>query len=188
MLNVFHDAGWEADSRFDQGTVRVRFPIAHTDASLGVVEARESRAESASMARLLAPRSIAVVGASRQTGKIGHELFHNLLEYGFEGPVYPVHPTAVSIAGVRAFPSVLDVPDAVDLAVIVVPAAEVADVVRQCAEKGVHGLLVISAGFAEIGPEGKEAERAILSLARRHGMRMIGPNCFGVLNTAPACR
>lgn len=188
MLNVFSDAGWKAESHFEHGTVRVRFAIAPTPASLGVVAARESRAESASIARLLAPRSIAVIGASRRPGKIGHELFRNLLEYGFEGPVYPVHETAASVAGVRAYPSVLDVPDAVDLAVVVVPAAEVPEIARQCAAKGVLGMVVISAGFAEVGPEGKAAERELVASARRNGMRIIGPNCFGVLNTADGVR
>ena len=156
MLNVFVDAGWEADRRFEEGTIRVRFAIAPTKTSVGVVEARESQAESASIAR--SARAPLDRGDRREPyrGKIGHELFRNLLEYGFEGPVYPVHPTAVSVAGVRAYPSVLEVPDAVDLAVIVVPAADVPDIARQCAEKGVLGMLVITAGFAEAGAEGKD--------------------------------
>ena len=188
MLRVFADAGWLAESHFEDGTVRVRFAIAPTVASVGVVEARESRAESASIARLLAPRSIAVIGAGRAPGKIGHELFRNLLRYGFEGPVYPVHPQAGSVAGVRAYPNIVEVPDAVDLAVVVVPAADVLAVARQCAEKGVLGLIIISAGFAETGDDGKAAERELVSLARSNGMRIIGPNCLGVVNTAPAVR
>jgi acetyl coenzyme A synthetase (ADP forming)-like protein len=188
MLSVFADAGWLAESHFEEGTVRVRFAIAPTVASVGVVEARERRAESASIARLLAPRSIAVIGAGRTPGRIGHELFRNLLRYGFEGPVYPVHPEAGSVAGVRAYPSILEVPDAVDLAVVVVPAVDVLDVARQCAEKGVLGLIIISAGFAETGADGKAAERELVSLARSNGMRIIGPNCLGVVNTAPAVR
>ncbi|MDQ1435813.1 MAG: hypothetical protein QOF59_2629 [Actinomycetota bacterium] len=188
MLNVFSDAGWLAVSHFADGTVKVRFAIAPTIASAGAVAARETHAESASITRLLAPRSIAVIGASTTSGKIGHELFRNLLEYGFEGPVYPVHPSSVSVAGVRAYPSVLDVPDEVDLAVIVVPAPEVPAIARECAEKGVHGMLVITAGFAEVGAEGKDAERSLVAQARRSGMRIIGPNCFGVLNTAPGVR
>ena len=188
MLRVFADAGWLAESHLEDGTVRVRFAIAPTVASVGVVEARERRAESASIARLLAPRSIAVIGAGRAPGKIGHELFRNLLRYGFEGPVYPVHPEAGSVAGVRAYPNVLEVPDAVDLAVVVVPAPDVLGVARQCAEKGVLGLIIISAGFAETGDDGKAAERELVSLARSNGMRIIGPNCLGVVNTAPAVR
>jgi acetate---CoA ligase (ADP-forming) len=188
MLNVFTDAGWEATTRFDQGTVRVEFAIAPTKTSVGVVEARESHAESASIARLLAPRSIAVVGASRTPGKIGHELFRNLLAYGFEGPVYPVHPTSVSIAGVRAYASLSEVPDAVDLAIVVVAAPEVPGVVRECAEKGVRGLVIISAGFAEAGAAGKDAERKLVALARGNGMRIVGPNCLGIVNTASTVR
>jgi acetyl coenzyme A synthetase (ADP forming)-like protein len=188
MLRVFADAGWLAESHLEDGTVRVRFAIAPTVASVGVVEARERRAESASIARLLAPRSIAVIGAGRAPGKIGHELFRNLLRYGFEGPVYPVHPEAGSVAGVRAYPNILEVPDAVDLAVVVVPAADVLGVARQCAEKGVLGLIIISAGFAETGDDGKAAERQLVSLARSNGMRIIGPNCLGVVNTASAVR
>lgn len=184
MIRVFIDAGWIAETHFAEGTVRIRFAIAPTPNSIGVVEARESTAESASIERLFAPRSIAVIGAGRHPGKIGHEIFRNLLAYGFEGPVYPVHPTSVSVAGVRAYTSVLEVPDAVDLAVVVVPAPEVLEVARQCAEKGVHGLIVISAGFAETGPDGNAAERELLALARNNGMRIIGPNCLGVVNTA----
>jgi acetyl coenzyme A synthetase (ADP forming)-like protein len=186
MLRVFADAGWRAETHFAAGTVRIRLAIAPTTASIGVVDAREARAESASIARLIAPRSIAVIGVGRSRGKIGHELFRNLLRYGFEGPVYPVHPSSVSVAGVRAYASILEVPDAVDLAVVVVPAPEVPGVARQCAEKGVRGLLVISAGFAEAGAEGKAAERELVSMARSNGMRIIGPNCLGVVNTAPA--
>ena len=188
MINVFSDAGWAAKSRFDQGTVRVEFAIAPTETSVGVVASRESHAESASIARILAPRSIAVIGASRHSGRIGHELFRNLLEYGFQGPVYPVHPTSGWVAGVRAYASVLEVPDAVDLAVIVIPAPDIPAVVRECAEKGVLGLLIISAGFAESGPAGKAAERELVAAARSNGMRIIGPNCLGVLNTAPTVR
>lgn len=188
MLKVFADAGWVAERHFEQGTVRVRFAIAPTAASVEVVDARESKAESASIERLLAPRSIAVIGAGRRPGKIGHELFRNLLDYGFEGPIYPVHPSSVSVAGVRAYASVLEVPDAVDLAIVVVPASEVLDVARQCAEKGVRGLLVVSAGFAETGADGKTAERELVALARSNGMRIIGPNCLGVVNTAAAVR
>ena len=102
--------------------------------------------------------------------------------------MYPVNPSSTSVAGVHAYPTVLDVPDAVDLAVIVVPAPAVPDVVRECAEKRVRGLVIISAGFAEVGAEGKAAERELVATARRNGMRVIGPNCLGVVNTAPGVR
>ena len=115
-------------------------------------------------------------------------MFRNLLGYEFQGPVYPVNPATTSVAGVRAYASVLDVPDAVDLAVVVVPAAAVPAVVEQCAQKRVHGLVIISAGFAEVGSDGQASERAIVATARRNGMRIIGPNCLGVVNTAAGVR
>ncbi|HTL83690.1 MAG TPA: GNAT family N-acetyltransferase [Acidimicrobiia bacterium] len=188
MLNVFADAGWVAEREFVDGAIRVRFSIEPTADSVAAVDARESQAEAASIVRLLSPQSIAVVGASRAPGTIGHEVFRNLLQYGFQGPVYPVNPTAGSVAGVRAYATVLDVPDAVDLAVIVVPAKHVPEVVEQCARKHVLGLVVISAGFAETGADGKAQQREIVAMARRNGMRMIGPNCLGVVNTAPHVR
>jgi acetyl coenzyme A synthetase (ADP forming)-like protein len=188
MLNVFRDAGWVAERHFVEGTVHVRFAIEPTPSSVAAVEARESQAEAASVVRLLSPRSIAVIGASRQPGTIGHEVFRNLLAFGFQGPVYPVNPSSLSVAGVRAYPTVLDVPDAVDVAIIVVPAALVPEVVDQCARKGVHGLVIITAGFAEVGADGTGVQREIVATARRNGMRIVGPNCLGVVNTAPDVR
>lgn len=188
MLNVFADAGWKAERRFVDGTVHVRFSIEPTSESIARVEAREQQAEAASVSRLLSPASVAVVGASRRPGTIGHELLRNLLAYEFQGAVYPVNPAATSVAGVRAYASMADIPDPVDLAVVVVPAPAVPGVVADCADKGVHGLVVISAGFAETGEEGRRAERELVAFARRNGMRVIGPNCLGVVNTDPDIR
>jgi acetyl coenzyme A synthetase (ADP forming)-like protein len=188
MLNVFRDAGWIAERRFIEGTVHVRFSIEPTASSVAAVEARELHAEAASIVRLLSPRSIAVIGASREPGTIGHEVFRNLLTFGFQGPVYPVNPSSVSVAGVRAYPTVLDVPDAVDVAIVVVPAAVVPEIVDQCARKRVHGLVIVSAGFAEIGGDGVARQQEIVATARRNGMRIIGPNCLGVVNTAADVR
>ncbi len=188
MLNVFAAAGWDVDRRFADGTVRVHFSITPTALSLAAIDAREHISEARSIARILAPESIAVIGASRERGTIGNAVFRNLLSYGFEGPVFPVNPATVSVAGVRAYGSVLDVPDNIDLAVVVVPAPAVPEVVEQCAEKHVRGLVIISAGFAETGAPGKEAERQLVAIARTHGMRVIGPNCLGIVNTAPGVR
>jgi acetyl coenzyme A synthetase (ADP forming)-like protein len=189
MLAVFADAGWTVDSRLESmGTVHVRFAIAPTEHSIAAVEERERHAEAASMARFLAPQSIAVIGASGTPGTIGHELFRNLLAYGFTGPVYPVNAARHAIGGVRAYKTVLDVPDAVDVAIVVVPAAAVLSVVEQCATKGVHGLVIISAGFAEVGADGRAHQHELVALARSRGMRIIGPNCLGVVNTSPAVR
>jgi acetyl coenzyme A synthetase (ADP forming)-like protein len=186
MLEVFRDAGYEVASRYEQGAIDVSFAIEPTGASLAAQLEREHHAEARSIAGLLAPSSIAVIGASRRPRTIGHEVLRNLLQGGFNGPTYPVNPNARAVAGVRAYPTISDVPDTVDLAVVTVPATEVPEAVRQCAAKGVRGLVIISAGFAELGRDRADAERELVELARRNGMRVVGPNCMGVINTNSA--
>jgi acetyl coenzyme A synthetase (ADP forming)-like protein len=186
MLRVFREAGYEQERHFDHDVVRVAFPIAPTEASAAAIDDREHRAAVRSIERLLRPRSIAVIGAGRRTGTIGHELLRNLLKGGFSGPTYAVNPSAKRIADVQAYPSVIDVPHEVDLAVIAVPAPEVPEVIEECGAKKVRGVVVITAGFAETGPEGLAAERDLVRRAHLHGMRMVGPNCMGVVNTDPA--
>lgn len=137
-----------------------------------------------SLDSIFRPRSIAVVGASRSEGSIGGAVFWNLLKNRFQGPVYPVHPSADSVHSVRAWPSIEAVPGGVDLAVIVVPAAKVESVIDDCIAKPVRGVVILSAGFAETGPEGLERQRAIVEKLRSAGIRLVGPNCLGVLNTA----
>ena len=134
---------------------------------------------------LLKPRSVAVIGASRREGSIGNKIFNNLLGSSFKGPVYPVNPQADVISSVKAYASILDVPEQVDLAIIVVPADSVLEAAEQCGVKGIRALIVISAGFAENGPEGAKGQRELVSICRHHGMRLVGPNCMGVLNTDP---
>ncbi|MBA4159072.1 MAG: acetate--CoA ligase family protein [Gemmatimonadetes bacterium] len=134
---------------------------------------------------VLRPRSIAVIGASRTPNTIGYQILDNLLRHGYAGAVYPVNPKAEVIHSIRAYHSIAEIPDPVDLAMIVVPKQHVCSVAEQCGEKGVRGLVVISAGFREVGGEGVERERALLGIVRRYGMRLVGPNCMGVLNTAP---
>lgn len=141
-----------------------------------------------SLRPLFSPRSVAVIGASRRPATIGHEIFNNLIRCGFTGVAYPVHPTAHAVAGVKAWPSVGALPEAVDLAVLVVPAAEVGDTARQCAEAGVKAMVVITAGFRETGEEGAARERALVEIARSAGMRLVGPNCLGLINAAPDVR
>ena len=131
------------------------------------------------------PRSVAVIGASRRKGSIGREILHKLLMYEFNGKVFPVNPKARVIHSIKSYSTILDVPDAVDLAIIIVPKESVKEVVRQCGEKGVKGLVVITAGFSETGPEGRAREQEVLKVVREYGMRMIGPNCFGVVNADP---
>jgi acetyl coenzyme A synthetase (ADP forming)-like protein len=184
MLDVFRSAGFDERARLADGVVHVDLFIEPTDRSRAVVEEREHRAEAASVARLLTPRSVAVIGASRNPATVGHQVLRNLLDGGFAGPVFPVNPGAAHVASVKAYPSVLDVPDPVDLAVIAVPSAAVLDAVRDCAGKGVAGLVVLSAGFGEVGTGGAAAQDELRDLARRNGMRLVGPNCIGVANTA----
>ena len=134
------------------------------------------------------PRSVAVVGASGRPGSLGGVLFANLLAQGFAGTVYPVHPRAAHVHSVRAYPSIDALPETPDLAVVVVPAPEVAAVVEACGVRGVKGVVVISAGFKEAGAAGAARERELVAIVRRHGMRMIGPNCLGVLNREEGVR
>lgn len=142
--------------------------------------------ERSSLDPILRPRSIAVVGASRRKNSIGNAILRHLIEGGFTGPVFPINPSADSVAAVPAFASVKDLPMAPDLAFIVVPKERALEAVRECGEKGVRGLVVITAGFREVGGEGVVLERELSAMIHRYGMRMVGPNCMGVLNTSPS--
>jgi acetyl coenzyme A synthetase (ADP forming)-like protein len=135
---------------------------------------------------ILRPRSVAVIGASRAADSIGHQILASILRYGFTGPVFPVNPRAASVCSVRAHPSIGAIGEPVDLAVIAVPKDLVLGVVEECGRAGVRGVVVISAGFKETGPVGADAERSLVTAARRLGMRLVGPNCMGVLNGDPA--
>jgi acetyl coenzyme A synthetase (ADP forming)-like protein len=151
--------------------------------------ASEPRAvAAASMRTFFEPRTVAVVGANRQRGRIGSEILHNLRAAGFTGRVIPVHPDALDVQGLRAYPRVSDIPDTVDLAIVVVPCARVLETVDDCLRQGVRALCVISAGFGETGAEGRERERALVERVRAAGARLVGPNCMGLLNTDPAVR
>ena len=146
---------------------------------------REHRAEAASIEQFFNPRSVAVIGASRRQDTIGQALVRNLVIGDFTGRVYAVNPTADAVSGLPAYTSVADIPDDVDVAIVAVPADAVQDVVLDCAAKGVHGLVVISSGFAETGEEGRQRQRRLVGLARSYGLRLIGPNCLGIINTDP---
>jgi acetyl coenzyme A synthetase (ADP forming)-like protein len=185
MLSVFRDAGFAVRSDYRDGVIHLEFPIAETERASSKADERERHAEVASIGRLLCPTTIAVIGASRQRGTIGYELFRNLLRADFHGTVYPVNPAAGSVAGVHAFPTVGDVPVPIDLAVITVPAPAVLDVAEQCGRAGVRSLVVITAGFAETGAEGAALQAEVMHTARKYGMRVVGPNCMGIINTAP---
>ncbi|NEK56894.1 GNAT family N-acetyltransferase [Geodermatophilus sabuli] len=183
MVRVFLDAGYTPERTYEEGVVHLTFPIAPTETALAVVYEREQRSESRSIARLLTPSSVAVVGASNDEGKMGHAVLRHLLDFGFRGPVYPVNPGTRHVRGVPAYASIESIPDDVDLAVLAVPADEVAGVVEACRRKRVRGLVVISGGFGEAGPGGRVAERALVAAARASGMRVVGPNCLGIVNT-----
>ncbi|HET8943763.1 MAG TPA: GNAT family N-acetyltransferase, partial [Dehalococcoidia bacterium] len=185
MMDVFRDSGFPLESRIKYGTYHVAFPIEETAEATERAADREAWAAAASVRVFFEPKSVAVVGASRQRGTIGAELFRNVLRHGFTGTVYPVNPKARSVGGVKAYPSVLDIPDDVDLAIIAVPAEHVLEVADECAKKKVRGMVVISAGFRETGPDGAAREEALLTRARSNGIRLVGPNCMGVLNASP---
>jgi acetyl coenzyme A synthetase (ADP forming)-like protein len=183
MFDVFADSGFALTSTVDSGVTHV---VLSLDPSSGFEEKAASRARVAATASLrpfFEPRSVAVVGANRSRGKIGSELFHNLIAAGFTGALYAVHPNASEIEGRAAYPSVSAIPGEVDLAVVVVPADDVLAVVEDCIAKGVRGICVISAGFGETGPSGAVREAELLIKVRDAGCRLIGPNCMGLLNT-----
>ena len=186
MLRVFHESGFPTRLRAEPGAVLVEFPTALTGPARERFERREQIAAAAAVHGLLYPTSVAVIGASRRRGTIGGELFHNLLSGAFTGPVYPVNPNADVVQSVAAYRAIGDIPGPVDLAVLVVPATSAVDVARACAAKGVKTIVVVSPGFAEIGGEGITRQRELLAVCRQAGMRLVGPNCMGVINLAPS--
>jgi acetyl coenzyme A synthetase (ADP forming)-like protein len=188
MINVFRSSGFELSIRATPGAIEVEFPVGLIGEAFEHFEDRETQAAVNAMRTFLAPRSVAVIGASRDSSSIGGRLFHNLLSAEFAGPVYAVNPRADVVQGVPAYPSIEDVPGEVDIVFVVVPAATVGDVARACGRKGVHGLVVISAGFGEVGGVGSGRQAELLGICRAHGMRLIGPNCMGIVNTAEDVR
>jgi acetyltransferase len=129
------------------------------------------------------PQSVAVIGASRDERKLGYGVLSNIIKYGYQGRVYPINPKADEILGLRCYPSVLDVPDPIDLAVVVIPSKYVASSLEECGQKGVKGVIIITAGFREVGGEGMKMERELIAIAQRYGMRLVGPNCLGIIDT-----
>ncbi|NOT28098.1 MAG: GNAT family N-acetyltransferase [Acidobacteria bacterium] len=188
MMRVFLDSGFETQRELDGGVFHVALTLAQSD-RYGTLAAERSRtAAAASMKSFFEPRTVVVVGANRERGKIGSEILHNVASGGFTGRLFAVHPTAASIDGVPAYPSVTDIPGDVELAIICVPGARVSAVVDDCIAKHVKALVIISAGFAETGAAGRTLERDILGKVRTAGIRMIGPNCMGIINTHPSIR
>ncbi len=185
MIQVFRATGFPIAIRARPGYVEVELPTTSTEETAEQYEDRERIAAANAVRRVLEPASIAVIGASRDPATIGGRLLRNLITQPFAGVVYPVNPTTPAVQGVVAYPSVLDVPGEVELAFVVVPASSVLDVARQCGEKGVKAIVVISAGFGETGEDGRRLQQELVDVCRTTGMRMVGPNCMGVINTDP---
>ncbi|MFF3214991.1 GNAT family N-acetyltransferase [Streptomyces sp. NPDC002886] len=187
MIKVFTDAGYQQKRSFEDGSVHLTLDLEPTAESLAVQRAREQRAEARSVQRLLSPGSVAVIGVSRSLAGVGAAALRNLRDSGFHGHLYAVNEAVTRdlLDGVRAYPTLGAVGAPVDLAVIAVPADRVPDAVAACGEHGVQGLVVLSAGYGESGAEGMARQRELVRQVRSYGMRLIGPNAFGVINTAP---
>lgn len=185
MVTVFREAGYQVQRSRDGSVLHLEFAIDPTEALLSVRDSRERASEARSIRNLLAPRSIAVIGATPATGRVGGAVLANLLSGVFQGPIYPVNPNRAAVRGVHTYPTVRDIPGELDLAVVAVPAEEIKSVLDDCLAKGVKGLVVLTAGFSETGPAGYHAERDLVDAARRHGMRVVGPSALGIANTDP---
>ncbi len=178
MQQVFRDAGLPVERHFADGVIELTFPLPavddeRLDSYLDAVAKRGSRADVASLRHLFQPASVAVVGAGRHRGSVGREILHNIVAGGFAGRVYPINLHGGSIEGITALTSPLELPDDVDVAVIAVPSAEVPESAELCGRRGVRALIVITAGLGERGAD-------LVEICRRYGMRLVGPNCFGV--------
>lgn len=186
MLDVFARSGFLVRQQLREHTFTVDIPIAETERFVLLAADRERRAAALSLRAILAPSSIAVIGASRSHNTIGRAILDNLIRDGYRGDIYPINPHVKELAGRHCYPSVVDIGHPIDLAVIAVPAEQVESVLRECATAGVGGVVVITAGFAEASGDGREVERKLREIVRAAGMRMVGPNCMGVLSTNPS--
>ncbi|MFD6202495.1 GNAT family N-acetyltransferase [Streptomyces rubiginosohelvolus] len=192
MIKVFRDGGYTQRRSFEDGSVHLTLDLEPTEKSLAVQRGREQRAEARSVQRLLAPGSVAVIGTGRTPGGVGRTVLRNLLAAGYTGRTYAVNRAfdegLATLDGVPAHRSLGEIDEQVDLAVIAVPAHRVPEAIADCGEHGVQGLVVLSAGYAERGAEGRELQRELVRQARSYGMRIIGPNAFGIINTAETVR
>jgi acetate---CoA ligase (ADP-forming) len=188
MLEVFAKSGFKVHRSNSSGVIHVTFPTAETELSIEATSAREWFAAARSVASILKPRSVAVIGASRDPGKIGGAIVANLKNFGFTGPIYAVNRTAAEVQGLPGYKSVSAIDAPIDLAVIAVPAEAVEAEISECVRVGVHSAVIISSGFAEVSEAGRARQQRIFEIVRQSGMRMVGPNCMGVLNTDPAIR
>jgi acetate---CoA ligase (ADP-forming) len=188
MMEAFRDYGFHVSSELQDGVYTVTFSIKHTR-TVDIRETYRDRvATVASLQPLVNPKSVAIIGAARAPGTIGNLLMRCILQSGYSGIVYPVNPNTEAVLSVKSYPSVLDIPGKVDMAIIAVPAAIVNKVADECGQKGVRGLIVISDGFKERNPEGAVREEELRNIALSYGMRLVGPNCMGIINTDPAIK
>ena len=185
MIRVIRNLGYEIDTRLEYGVVRLTFGLEAGARVVTAIDDRERTADAASLRPLLAPRSVAVIGASSRPRSVGHEVLRNILASGFTGTVNAVNPKHDTVLGLHTFASAHDLPVTPDLAVVAVPAASVLDVVHDCGERGARGIVLLSSGFGETGAAGEAMQKEVVAAARRHGMRLIGPNCLGLINTDP---
>jgi acetate---CoA ligase (ADP-forming) len=185
MREVFRESGFTTHEAYEGDDMEVELSLIPTATTVTRAEVRERLATTASLRPFFHPQSVAIIGASRDPKSIGFRLLEALTTNHFHGPIYPVNPKATEITGVRTYPSLRDVPGPVDLAVIAVPRDSALSVVDDCAAKDVRALVVITAGFAEVGADGAALQKQLAEKVRQHGMRMIGPNCFGLMNTDP---
>jgi acetyl coenzyme A synthetase (ADP forming)-like protein len=188
MLEVFRDSGFEIRSKTTAGVVELQLSLTPSTEGVRSAEDRDRRATAASLVPMLTPRAVAVIGVSRDPFSIGRRVFEALRAGGFTGPIYPVNPNVESLEGLRVYPTARDLPPGTDLAVVVVPAPAVLRVVDDCAAAGVKSLVVITAGFAEAGEAGRALQRELVERVRNHGMRMVGPNCMGLINAGAGIR
>ncbi|HUA47557.1 MAG TPA: GNAT family N-acetyltransferase [Solirubrobacteraceae bacterium] len=188
MIDVFRESGFPVTVRSAPDSLEIELPTSLSAAALERFEERERIGAVAAVRSFLEPQSVAVIGASRRRGTIGGELLHNLLAAQFNGAVYAVNDKAEVVQSLPAYASVRDIPGGVELAIVALPAEQVVGAARDCAAAGVRALLVISSGFAETGADGARRQHELLEVCRDAGIRVVGPNCMGVLNTSPDVR
>ena len=188
MREVFRESGFTAQEAYEGDDMEVELSLIPTATTVARAEVRERLATTASLRPFFHPQSVAVIGASRDPKHIGYRLLEALAINRYRGSIYPVNPKATEIAGIRSYASLPAIPGPIDLAVIAVPRESVLSVVDDCAAKGIRACVIITAGFAEVGAAGAALQRQLVEKVRQHGMRMIGPNCFGLLNTDPKVR
>jgi acyl-CoA synthetase (NDP forming)/RimJ/RimL family protein N-acetyltransferase len=188
MTNALRALGYRIDTRIAEGVSTLTVDLRPTDTVLAALDARDQVADGASLRPVLAPSSVVVIGAGGKDRSVGREVLRNLLQGGFRGELFVVNPNRRQVLGVPSVPSALDLPIAPDVAVIAVPADRVVDVVNDCGRLGVRGVVVLSSGFGEFSAAGRQRQRQLIQVVRQHGMRLIGPNCLGLINTDPNVR